>query len=98
MRSGNQIIQKRWEKQQYMKLKRSQDELDQIVNENYCFYIKTKNGCCAYTGFWRQTFLQVTKFNKTDTFYIFPLNTNLSLLTKEKQPEGEDDKKKKKSQ
>lgn len=70
-----------------MKLKRSSDELDQTVNENHCFCVKTNKGCCAYTGFWRQTFPQVIKFNKTDLFYIFPLNTKLSLLRKGSQKE-----------
>lgn len=67
-----------------MKWKKSLDELDPMVNENDHFCIKTNKGYCAYTGFGGQTFLQVIKFNKTDIFYIFPLNINLSLLTKER--------------
>lgn len=83
-RSSSKIIQKQWEKYQYTKLRRSPDELDQRVTEIFHFRVVTKKGCCAYTRFWRQTPPQDIKFNRTDTVYIFPLNKNLSLLTKER--------------
>lgn len=66
------------------KLKRSPDKRDQILTEKYCFYVKMNKGCYAYTEPWRQAFLQVIKFKKTGTFKIFPPNTDLSLLTKER--------------